>query len=124
MVNVTHRPLKEIIIMDYTAYEKPESLATILSLSISSGQPAILSWAEGIVFIPAPIPIDTEKVAAEYLEGRIYWTTVAFAPMATFQPSIKVSGVEIPIIDTSRNHIIRDVARWLKERQSNSSSET
>lgn len=124
MVNVTFRPLKEIIIMDYTLYEKPESLATILGLSISSGQPAILSWAEGIVFIPAPIPIDTEKVAAEYLEGRIYWTTVAFAPMATFQPSIKVSGLEIPIIDSSVNPIIRDVARWLKGRKSDSSAKT
>ena len=124
MVNVVYRPLKEIVILDYTAYEKPEPLAAILSLSVGSGQPAILSWAEGIVFIPAPLSADTEKLAAEYLEGRIYWTTVAFAPMATYQSSIKVGGLEIPVIDASMNHTIRDVARWLKERPSDAPAKT
>lgn len=115
MVEIIHQPFKQLIIMDYTIYSKPEALASTLSLAISAGQPAALYWCEGVAFYPALLPPETEGLANEYLKGRIYATLVAFAIMPTFQQTIKVGGIEVPVIDMTPNSTMREIARWLKQ---------
>ncbi|MCW4020943.1 MAG: hypothetical protein NWF14_06925 [Candidatus Bathyarchaeota archaeon] len=34
--------------------------------------------------------------------------------MPNYAPSIKVSGLEIPIIDVSESPVLRDTAKWLR----------
>ena len=51
----------------------------------------------------------------KYLEGRIYWSSVNFALMPKYAPSIKVSGLEIPVVNVSEHPVMRETARWLRE---------
>jgi hypothetical protein len=118
MVEIVHRPLKELVIMDYTRYPSAEALATALSFAVGPGQPVALYWCEGVVFVAYPLPPETEAVAREYLEGRVYWVNVSFALMENYQASIhptRARGLEVPVIDMSANPTMRKAARWLKE---------
>ena len=121
MVKITYRPFREIVIMDYTQYPKPEYLGLTLTASLQSGQSAALFWADGVVFLPMPLPIETETIAKEYLDGRIIWPSVIFAIMPSYQQVVKVGALEIPVIDVSPNSILRRVAKWLKARSKSSS---
>jgi hypothetical protein len=116
MIEITYKPFKELIIMEYTQYPKPEALAANLSITIQAGQPTALLWSEGVVFIPIPLTPETEIVAREYMNGRILWSSILFALLPIYQPTIKVGTLEVPVIDASPNHVMQQVSRWLKER--------
>jgi hypothetical protein len=57
-------------------------------------------------------------VAKEYLAGRVIWSSVIFTLMPNYQQTIKVGGIEVPIVDVTPNETFRQVALWLKERVS------
>lgn len=116
MVEIVHQPVKEIVIMEHVAYPTPEKLALNLAVIIRAGQAAVLHWADGVAFIHLPIPPATETIMKQYLEGRIYWSSAAYAPMPNFRQIVKVDSMEIPVIDVTPNHSLRQVAQWLKER--------
>ena len=119
MVDIIYKPFKELTIMEYTRYSKPEALAANLSIAIQSGQPAALLWSEGVVFVPVPLPPETDIVAQEYLNGRILWSSVLFALLPAYQQTIKVGTLEVPVIDATPNPIMQQVAHWLKEQVRN-----
>jgi hypothetical protein len=102
--------------MEYTQYSKPETLAANLSVAIQAGQPAAMLWSEGVVFIPVPLTPETNVTAQEYLKGRIFWSSVLFSLLTTYQTKIKVGTLEIPVIDASPNPVMKQVACWLKDR--------
>ena len=116
MVSIKYEPYKEIVVKEHIYYPKPETLASVLAASVSAGHPGVLLWAEGIVFIPAPLPPENDELMRQYLEGRLYWSSVAFASMPVPQPSVRVHGVEIPIVDISFNSNMKEAAAWLKGR--------
>lgn len=114
MVEISYEPAKKLVIMETTAYTLEEFLETISSI-MKSGQPFLLSWAEGIIFVRFPVLPTTRDLVKDLLEGTIYWSTIIYASMPTFQNTIKAGGFEIPVINMTPNMIMKQVAIWLKE---------
>jgi hypothetical protein len=122
MVEIIFQPIKEIVIMEHVSYPSPEKLALNLAVLIRAGQMAVLHWAEGIVFVHFPLPTTTELLMKHFLDGRVYWSSVAYAPMPSYKQIVKVDSMEIPVIDVTANPNLRKVALWLREKLSNPSS--
>jgi hypothetical protein len=122
MVEIIFQPIKEIVIMEHVSYPSPEKLALNLAVLIRAGQMAVLHWAEGIVFVHFPLPTATELLMKHFLDGRVYWSSVAYAPMPSYKQIVKVDSMEIPVIDVTANPNLRKVALWLREKLSNPSS--
>ena len=118
MVKISYRPIKEIVVLDYTFFPNPDKLAAALGMSLMPGQPVVFSWAEGIVFLALPIISESEDLVRQFLSGRMYWSSVVFAPMANYQASVRVPGsaIDIPIIDMSSKPAVKKAAKWLRER--------
>ena len=114
MVEIVYEPAKQLVIMEVTQYSLQE-FKEILGAIIKAGQPFVLNWAEGIVFIRIPLPPTTKDLIKEFLAGKIYWSNVTFALMPKYQPTLKATGYEIPVINATPNTVMREVARWLKE---------
>lgn len=121
MVEIIYKPLKEIIIIDYSQYPSPNDLAEDMAMVMKMGQAIALLWTEGVVFLPAMASTDTEKMAEEFLNGRSYWHSVTFALMSNYAENLKVRGVEVPVVNVSHNTVMREVARWLKSKANSSS---
>ena len=113
-VKIIYQPPKEIVILDYFQFSK-ENLSQMFAKIIHSGLPVVAYWAEGVLFIYFPLTPDTNDLMEKYLEGRIYWSSVNFALMPKYAPSIKVSGLEIPVVNVSEHPVMRETARWLRE---------
>ncbi|MEM4408344.1 MAG: hypothetical protein QXI19_06340 [Candidatus Caldarchaeum sp.] len=115
MVEIVYSPVKTIVIMEYVKYSTAEEL--IRNLLLPPGQPAVLYWAEGVVFFPTPFAANNTKVVEELMNGRIYWMSVSFAPMTAYTPMLSVEkGPEAMVINVSRSQTLSQVAKWLKER--------
>ncbi|RJS76932.1 hypothetical protein CW712_00185 [Candidatus Bathyarchaeota archaeon] len=113
-VKIIYKPAKEIVILDYFQFSK-ERLNQMFARVIHAGLPAMAQWAEGVLFIHSPLIPDTNDLMENYLKGRIFWSSVSFVLMPKYTPSIKVSGLEIPVVDVSEHPVLRETARWLKE---------
>ena len=120
MVEIIHSPVKQLIIMEYIRFPNAEEL--VKNMILQPGQPAVLYWAEGVIFLPIPVPANNTKVIEELLNGRTYWMSVSYALMPTYSTMISAEkGPEALVINVSRSHLLSQVARWLKERPSSDS---
>ncbi|MEM2341286.1 MAG: hypothetical protein QXX94_01370 [Candidatus Bathyarchaeia archaeon] len=113
-VKILYKPPKEIVILDYFQFSR-DALDQMFARLIHSGLPVIAQWAEGLIFIYFPLAPDTDELMENYLKGRIFWNSVSFALMPKYSPSIKVGGLEIPVLDVSSHPVLVEVARWLKK---------
>jgi len=115
---VKYEPFKEIVIMERTFFSKPDDIARFISV-IAGGKLTGLYWAEGIVFLYFPLPASTEAVAKDLIEdGKVYWTFVGYALMPKYESTIETKEkMIVPVIDISSNHVLKKVARWLKEQK-------
>jgi len=113
-IKITYRPPKEIVILDYFQFSK-ENLSQMFAKLIHSGLPVVAYWAEGVLFIHFPLMPDTNDLMEKYLDGKIYWSSVSFALMPKYASSIKVSGLEIPVVNVSEHPVMRETAKWLRE---------
>ena len=109
-VEITYRPAKQIVILDYFQFSK-ESLIQMFAKIVHSGLPVMAQWAEGVLFVYSALPSDTNELMENYLERKIFWSSANFALMAKYSPSIKVAGLEVPVIDVSDHRILREAAR-------------
>jgi len=114
-VKVIYKPAREIVILDYFQFST-EKLNQMFARIIQSGLPVMAQWAEGVLFIYYPLLPDTNDLMENYLRGRIFWSSVNFALMPKYAPSVKVTGLEIPVLDVSDHPILREVTKWLRER--------
>jgi len=114
MVEIICSPPKQLVILECTRYPSIEALAKTVAIIIRSGQPLVLKWAEGVTFSYSLLPPTTDSLMKEFLEGRIYWTDVVFAPMPEYRSTIQVGTLDIPVIDVSPNPILREAAEWMK----------
>lgn len=114
-VRVIYRPAKEIVILDYFQFSR-DALDQMFARLIHSGMPIMAHWAEGLIFIYFPLVPETDELMENYLRGRIFWSSVNFALMPKYSPSIRVGGLEIPVLDVSNHPVLAEVARWLKKR--------
>jgi len=113
-IRIVYHPPKEIVILDYFQFSK-ENLSQMFAKIIHSGLPVVAYWAEGVLFIYFPLMPDTNDLMDNYLRGRIYWSSVNFALMPKYSSSIKVSGLEIPVVNVSEHQVMREVAKWLRK---------
>jgi len=113
-VRIVYKPAKEIVILDYFQFSV-EKLEQMFARILQSGAPISAQWAEGVIFLYFPLVPDSEDLMEHYLKGRIFWSSVSFALMPKYAPSIKLSGFEIPVIDVSEHPILRETAKWLRE---------
>jgi len=113
-VRIVYKPAKEIVILDYFQFSV-EKLEQMFACILQSGAPISAQWAEGVIFLYFPLVPDSEDLMEHYLKGRIFWSSVSFALMPKYAPSIKLSGFEIPVIDVSEHPILRETAKWLRE---------
>jgi hypothetical protein len=114
-VEIIYRPAREIVILDYFQFSKAR-LDQMFGRVISSGFPVMAQWAEGVLFIYFPLVPDTNDLMENYLKGRIFWSSVNFALMPDYASSIKISGLEVPVVDVSEHQVLRESAKWLRER--------
>lgn len=113
-VKIIYRPAKEIVILDFFQFSR-DALDQMFARLIHSGLPVMAQWAEGLIFVYFPLAPDTEELMENYLKGRIFWSSVNFALMPKYSPSIRVGGLEIPVLDVSGHPVLVEVARWLKK---------
>jgi len=114
-VEIIYRPAREIVILDYFQFSKAR-LDQMFGRVISSGFPVMAQWAEGVLFIYFPLVPDTNDLMENYLKGRVFWSSVNFALMPDYASSIKISGLEVPVVDVSEHPVLRESAKWLRER--------
>jgi len=116
VVEIRYSPIKEIVIMEYIKYQSTSEL--VRNVILPPGQPAVLYWAQNVVFWPIPLLPVNEKVAEELIGGRIFWTVVSFAEMDQYTPMLSAEkGPEAIVVNVSRSKLLNEVAAWLKERQ-------
>jgi len=116
MFDIVCQPPKQLIILECTRYPSVEALSKIAAVVISTGESLILKWAEGVVFSYSPIAPATDLLLNEYVKGKIFWSDVVYALMPEYKQSIRVSTLDIPVIDVSPNPLLREVAKWMKKR--------
>jgi hypothetical protein len=118
-VAITYSPFKEIVILEKTRFNTPEEIARFASV-IAGGKLAGLYWVDGVVFLYFPLPALTTAVAKELLEnGKVYWTFVGYALMPKYAQTIETKEkMIVPVVDISADPILRKVAQWLKNKNS------
>lgn len=124
MVKISHIPLKEIRITEVIYYDSPEKMAKIFAPAKLMGQPIIFMWVNGVLFNINPLPLESDKLMDDFLDGIAYWGGVEYTLMPEFKPVIMVSSniggnVEIGVQDASVNSTLVEVATWLKEHAKN-----
>jgi len=115
MFDIVCRPPKQLIILECTRYPSLEALSKVVAVIISSGESLILKWAEGVVFSYSPIAPQTELLLDEYVKGKIFWSDVVYALMPEYKQTIRVSTLDIPVIDVSPNPLLSEAAKWMKK---------
>lgn len=114
MVEIAHEPLKKIVVRELVKYDSPQQLVNALSFIMKMGQPVLLTWAEGMVFVSQPIP--PSDMPEEYARGELYIASISYSPMADFVHNVKAGNVEMPVIDVSRSPLSQELARFLKSK--------
>jgi hypothetical protein len=113
-VKIMYKPAKEIVILDYFQFSK-DNLNQMFARLIHAGLPVMANWAEGVLFLYFPLVPDTNDLMENYLKGRIFWSSVSFSLMPKYTSSIKLSGLEIPVMNVSDHPILQESAKWLKK---------
>jgi hypothetical protein len=114
-IKIIYEPFKEIVIKEYTRFDRIEDLVYIFAQLRAGGAPLALSWANGIVFVYSPIPPDSDQLIDEFLKGRIYWANVSFADMPQYKQVLETKEkIQVPVINTSSNATFSQVTEWLK----------
>jgi len=114
-IEIIVQPIKKIVIFDCTELSNEEFFQRI-ELIAKSGQPLMLNWAEGIVFIFLPYQPSSDVIIEEALKGTTYWAGATFSSMPKYQPIKRFGAREVPIVDQTSIPHLRQVAQWLKKR--------
>ncbi|MFQ5950795.1 MAG: hypothetical protein ACE5KH_01765 [Candidatus Geothermarchaeales archaeon] len=114
MVEINYQPLKKIVVLDRTEYALDQFVSDVVTLA-RSGQHVGVLWAEGVLFVPVPMPLETDRVMDDLLGGTAYWSGVMFTLKEKYESTIKMGGIEVPVMNATPNQPMRDVARWLRE---------
>jgi len=113
-IEIVDRQVKKIVILDQMEFSLADFFKRI-ELMATAGQPIVLNWAEGIVFLSVPYHPDSDMIIEETLKGTIYLAGVMYASMPEYQPIKRFGAREIPILDQTSIPHFRQVAEWLKK---------
>jgi hypothetical protein len=112
MVEIAHEPLKRVVVRELVKYDNPQQLVNSLAIIMKMGQPILLNWCEGVVFVSQPIP--PPEMPEEYAKGELYIASISYAPMSDFSHNVKAGNMEMPVIDVSRSPLSQEIGRFLK----------
>ena len=124
-MKIIFEPFKELVVKDFSKFEKLEDLVYIGAQLRAVGQPVALNWAEGVVFFHTVMDPITDELVEEFLKGRLYYIGVNFALMERYKPQVTYKSsqgeIVVPIINVSSKRILSELAKWLKaqEQQTN-----
>jgi hypothetical protein len=118
-IEIVEHPIKKIIVLSTTQlsleefFKRMDLTARALAMT---GQPFMLNWAEGIIFLVSPYAPDSDIIIEDALEGVQYFASLVFASMPRYEPTRKLGALEIPIIDQTSLSEMKQIAQWLKNR--------
>ncbi len=118
-IEIVEHPIKKFVILSTTQlslqefFKRMDLTARALAMT---GQPLMLNWAEGIIFLISPYHSDSDIIIEETLKGTQYLASIAFASMPKYEPARKLGVGEIPIIDQTSLTEMKQIAQWLKNR--------
>ena len=113
-ITIRYEPLREVVIKEYTRFEKIEDLIYIFAQLRAAGAPVALNWANGLVFVYNPLPLESDQLIDNFLKGKVYWANVVFAALPQYKPVLETKEkIQVPIINATSNVIIRQVTQWL-----------
>jgi hypothetical protein len=112
MVEISFEPLKKVIVRELVKYDSPQQMVGSLAIIMRMGQPILLNWCDGIVFVSQPIP--PPEMPEEYAKGELYIASISYAPMPEFVHNVRSTNMEMPVIDVSRSPLSQELAKFLK----------
>ena len=115
-IEIEYKPFRKLIILESIELPQKELFERLATALASEQQSITLNWAEGIVFIATYIDHQSDRIMEDLLRGTVYWSSVFYAKMPTYQTFTKMGALELPIIDQSRSPFMRQAARWLRKR--------
>ena len=114
LVQIVHEPLKRIVVRELIKYDNPQQLVNAFTFLMKMGQPILLTWSEGVVFVTQPIP--PPEMPDDYARGDLYVASISYAPMPDYSQSVKVGNVEMGVIDLSRSPVSVELGKFLKSK--------
>jgi hypothetical protein len=117
-LRIKYEPIEEIVVKEYTRYENLQNLLYIFAQLRTSGQPASLNWAKGVVFTHTPLSPSTDQLMDDYLKGTLYIAAAHFALMPDYKDAVHYNDpqgkIPIPVINASDSRALCELAEWLK----------
>jgi hypothetical protein len=115
MAVVTFEPRKQVIIHEYTKYDKAEEMVNSMTVGAPPGSVAgPLQWVDGVLMKFNVMPLNSELVVKELLAGRLHWDHVSFAPLEKCA-AIRTDNVTMTVIDVSSNPTFKAIAKFIKD---------
>ena len=114
MVEIVCRAPKQLVVLECTQYPSAEALTRTYATAMMTGESVILKWTEGVLFSYSLLTPTTNGLLKDFLEGRVYWSDVAFALMPEYRSAVRVGTLDIPVIDVTPNPLLREAAQWMK----------
>jgi hypothetical protein len=114
LVQIVHEPLKRIVVRELIKYDNPQQLVTAFTFLMKMGQPILLTWSEGVVFVTQPIP--PPEMPDDYARGDLYVASISYAPMPDYSQNVRVGNVEMGVIDLSRSPVSVELGKFLKSK--------
>lgn len=114
VVEITHEPLKKVVVRELVKYDNAQQLVSSLAIIMKMGQPILLNWCEGMVFVSQPIP--PPEMPEEYAKGELFIASISYAPMEEFSHNVKAGNTEMPVIDVSRSPLSQEIGKFLKSK--------
>src|SRR5947199_7715947 len=112
MVEIAHEPLKKVVVRELVKYDNPQQLVGSLAIIMKMGQPILLNWCEGMVFVSQPIP--PPEMPEGYAKGELYIASISYAPMPELTHKVNAGTTEMPVIAASRSPLSQEMGGFLK----------
>jgi len=116
-VEIDYKPIKHVTIIECTQLPLKELTRRVQTMT-QLGHPAPLNWAEGVVFLCLPMPLDTNDLVEKMLEGEVVFQSVVYALMPKYDSIIKDRPYDVFVLNQTPNKVLREVAIWLNKHAS------
>ena len=118
MTIVRYVPRRQVVIHEYSSYDDVQSLVRNAFGGAPPGSNVgTLKWVDGVVMLFTAMPLTSESVVKELLEGTLHWDHVSFAAMGEYQPNIHIPEERITcsVVNVSTSPIFRDIAKFIRK---------
>ena len=115
MTEIEFQPIKKIVILEELKYNSAEDLFAVMATGVSPDVPITLLWSDGVVFRHEGIPIESEEIVKNRIQGTIYWNAVSYAKMDKYE-SEKTFGMHTIRVIKATSPALIDAAKKLRER--------